>query len=74
MTSPAPSLTPHCRSCGTPIPPGEGHYSTPDGLFCLACGVRLPIPSGVRVTVTITDPVDPAQSPAATRAQAADKA
>lgn len=44
-------------SCGAPIIPGEGPYSTPEGLFCLSCGVRLPIPPGVRVTVTITDRV-----------------
>ncbi len=68
MTTPAFA----CSSCGSPIPPGEGHYSTPHGLFCLSCGLRLPIPPGARVTVTIVDPVDPTQSPAATpRAQEA---
>ena len=45
-----------CSSCGTPIITGEGHYSTPDGIFCLSCGLRLPIPVGVKVTVTVTDP------------------
>lgn len=45
-----------CSTCGAQILPGTGHYSTPSGLYCLRCGVKLPIPSGVRVNITITDP------------------
>jgi len=50
------SSTTCCFSCGTALPEGEGHYSTPSGLFCLACGLKLPIPSGTKVIITIDDP------------------
>lgn len=49
-------MTLRCSTCGAQIGEGEGHYSTPSGLFCLQCGVSLPIPSGARVTITVTDP------------------
>ena len=45
-----------CRSCGASIPPGTGHYDTPHGLFCVSCGLRIPIIPTARVTVTVTDP------------------
>ncbi len=51
MTSPTPSITPHCTSCGASIRPGAGHYSTPHGLFCISCGLRFPIiPDLIEVT------------------------
>lgn len=45
-----------CATRGTPITPGAGHYDTPAGLYCLKCGIRIPIPAGVRVIVEIQDP------------------
>lgn len=50
MTSPAPSLIPTCTTCGSEIPPGQGRYITPAGLFCISCGLRFPIvPSLIEV-------------------------
>lgn len=47
-------MTPHCSTCGHEIRDGEGHYDSPDGLFCARCGLPFPLGAagcGVQVAV-----------------------
>ncbi len=46
--------TPHCTTCGTEIPEGQGRYVTHDGIYCCQCGLPFPLTRDVKVTITIT--------------------
>ncbi len=50
-------MTPsHCSICNREIPEGAGRYVTPDGVYCVSCGLPFPLGPGVRVQITIIDP------------------
>ncbi|GEM_PF-6627172 len=55
------TMTPSfCTTCGASIPPGTGHYSTPHGLFCVSCGLRIPIIPNI---ITVIPGQDQDQAP-----------
>lgn len=45
-----------CSTCNCKILEGQGRYITPDGIYCVRCGLPFPLGPNVKVTITVLDP------------------